>query len=243
MLRKTLAVAAVVAVLGAGAVGLAGPAAAAGVTVGLGPGLGLECHADITVTPGSIFWTVGYDPVSTLRTDGWEEDANLSGSGTCWENGAQVRVTLSGSWRRFGGGRDTTTGQCPRAEFFPIIHTGGTFNTYQTWLEMTEETAAAPSRQIDEVNPFYEPPGGVPVGTDALNLPVATSFAVTETDPAACAAWPTVSFPPPLSFPAPAPFHVAADWNVSGFPVPLPPSLLSLCLTVQGVVPRTCLAI
>jgi hypothetical protein len=234
MARRAFAVLAMVALVGAGAVGVAGPASAAGVTVGSGSGLTFVCHATATVVPSTIDWGRGV----------WEESGTVGGDGSCQSGGATWQVNFSGTWSRFGGGRGST---CPVSDFhlwdMHLANPNASFDTAQEWRELSGESPTGPSRQVIAVNPIDMPPGGVPIGTDALFVPVPTSLGVAETDPAGCAAWPTAPSPEPVEYPAPPPFHATVDWNFPGPPLgaPSPPGgLLQTCLTVQGVVPRSC---
>jgi len=222
MVNRGLALLAALVVVGTGVVGLAAPASADPIVVN--PAAVFECHATATVVPTEVF----ADPRL-----GWWEGGTLSGSGTCRSSQGTAPLTFGGSWERFGSG-----GGCPAAWFHLDVQ--GPFPRFQTWREMTSENPAVASRVIG-INPFYVPPGGVPVGYGSFSVPVATSFGVATSDPVACAAWPTTPGEEPQSSPAPPPFQVVADWNISGYPFPTtPPSLLSACVTVQGVLPRTC---
>jgi hypothetical protein len=90
--------------------------------------------------------------------------------------------------------------------------------------------------QLFGVDPIYTPP--IPFGTGALFEPVPSGGVVVgRTDQVACAAWPTAMNPPPYSVAAPPKFHIELDG------APPAGSLLQACLTVQGVVPRTCLGV
>ncbi|MBV8303986.1 MAG: hypothetical protein JOZ04_07230 [Acidimicrobiia bacterium] len=152
--------------------------------------------------------------------------------GSC-QPGATAPVIGTGTWDRYGSGRDATTGQCPPAEFFLHDRTG----QWTYYYEMTDEYSGMQSPQLLGLDPLYTPP--VPFGYGALFTRVPTGFAVAQTDTWACAAWPTVSFPttPPYSYPAAPTYRIELDG------APSPASLLQACLTVKGALPRTCLGV
>src|SRR5437870_2047667 len=125
-MRGVRAVAAV-GVAVAGVLGLAGPASAAGVTVGFGDGVPFPCHVTGTVVPTGIFWDGRL---------GWTEGGSVTGDGACQGGGQTVPITLTGSWGRFGAARDAVTGECPVAEFHLQFGSG----EYLTWREVTGET-------------------------------------------------------------------------------------------------------
>ena len=221
---------AALALAGAATIGL-GRSAVAQVTVV--PPEPFECHATITVVPSSLVYGQGSE--FGMKAVGWNEFASLSGSGTCHSDpmphlgpGEDVPITFTGSWMRFG-----SAGGCPPADFQLNFSTGQS----QQWHEFTNESDAP--IQIIGINPIETPP--VPFGTGAFVFPVATSYGLIQTDPAACQAWPSTN-PPPTTLSTPPPFHVIADWNLSGLPVPFS-SLVQACVTVQGVVPRTCVVV
>jgi hypothetical protein len=243
---RVLAVVTVVAA--SGVVASAAPAAATGVSVGSGAAPVFVCHATATVTPSVIY--AGPIYIQGIRTVGWVGSGAVSGDGTCQSDpSAPWQLTFSGTWNR-SGSRDASTGECPPAGFELQMHltnASASFDRTQSWLEMTDEMSSGPSRQVIAVDPIYTPfpLAPVPVGTDGLypSFPVGTSYGIAQTDPAACAVWPA-SGPPPDSLPAPPPFQVTADWSFPGPPLgpgPTPTGLLQFCLTVQGVVPRSCL--
>jgi hypothetical protein len=219
MVKRALTLVAIVAVAGAGAIRLAGPADAAQVTIGSNPALGWACHADLTVIPYRLDW-LGPEPA-------WGEFANITGTETCQTLGGPKTLTLRGDWGRVGSARNAITGACPPASVTLTAKQGDSYVIVGGWKEVTDETTATQSPQIIVLNEVFEDEVlGVP--------PVGLAYGISHTDPAACAAWPTRPNPPPSSFPTPAPFKVSADWDLSL------PSLLSLCLTVHGVLPRTC---
>jgi hypothetical protein len=223
MVRRAVALVAVLAVAAAGFAGLAVPANAAQVTLGFAPGVGWKCHADVTVVPYQLLW------LSELN--GWQEDANITGNGTCETLSGPQPLTFQGFWVRNGPARDAIVGECPLSMIQPSnVKLGGRdAELFDVWYEVTNETAAFPGRQIIAMNPlFIDQKFGVPA--------VGISYGIAQTDPAACAAWPTTPAPPPNSFPTPPPFHFAVDWTLNA-----PQSLLTLCLTLQGVLPRQCL--
>lgn len=78
-------------------------------------------------------------------------------------------------------------------------------------------------------NPF----GGSPSPT--VNVPESLGIAQTNPDP--CADWANGVEPLP---PPPPPFEVTADWAFPGIPSTPTGGLLDACVTVQGVLPRTC---
>jgi hypothetical protein len=106
------------------------------------------------------------------------------------------------------------------------------FDTEQNWEE------ARFSQEVIGVYNFRSP--GVPtLFGDPISVPVFVGVGSTHADPDSCNSWPNEAFPSNTTFPDPPPFHVTVDW---AFPnVPLSSNgLLGLCLTVQGVVTRTC---
>ena len=224
MLRKMLGVATVLALLGAGAVGLAGPASAAGVSVGFGSGLGFQCQATLTVVPSDISWGGRY---------GWTESGTVSGDGTCGSGFGSGPVSFTGSWERMDGVAVRTQGGCPP---WDMLLSRGSPGSGLNLVEMTDEGTSGPNLQLIGNGPFTTP--GIPFGTGSLFAEGATPWGIGQTDPVACAAWPTGP-PTTLTVPGPPPFHITLDWNNDG--VPVPTNLLGLCLTVQGVIPRTCL--
>lgn len=216
---RTLLIALLIA--GATTVGLAGSASAAPVTTG-----STACSAVLTVVPSEIFYSPGH-----LGT--WQEFGTVTEVGSC-APGATSPVLATGHWERDGDARDTTTGECPRARF----SLQSTFNgDWTDYFEMTPESAVT-STQLIGIRPFYTPP--IPVGTDSFSVPLPSGgVVVAKTDPVACTPWPTTDDPPPppsYSLPAPPTFHIEFD-------NPSVTSLLQACLTVQGVVPRTCLKV
>ncbi|SRR5581483_1162866 len=199
---------------GGGVVGLAEPAQAAPVIVGLGPQPTGPCNAEITVVP--------YAPLTWIDGEGfWVEGANITGSGTCQTASGPKSLTFIGDWDRAGKPRDAT-GVCPLAKAtFTRIRLGGRpwypgdydFG-FLGWSELTPETSASQSYQV---------------------VSASLGLGVAQTDVAACAAWPTVAGPPSSTLPTPAAFHISTEWDLS-----TPSPLVRLCVTVQGVLPRLC---
>ena len=211
----------------AGLVGLAQPANAGQVTVGLGPP---SCYATLTVVPyGNIEWAGRY---------GWAEEGSVTEVGSC-RPGATSPVIATGTWSRydFNGtyASGITVGGCPSAEFWLQDSRNGSWTDY---YEMTGESSTVQTPQLIGINPIYTPP--VPFGYDSISTRVPTGgVTLAQTDPVACRSWPTGSDPSvgPGSYPAP-PFHIQL---VGRIPTSPPRGgLLQTCLTVQGVLPRTC---
>ena len=204
-----------------GVVGVAGPAVADPVTVQSGSA---SCSAMLTVTPTDIVWA------PTHQGDWWE-DGSVTEVGSC-EPGATDPVLATGSWQRVGGSRDSVTGECPGASFSLQDARTGRWTYY---YEMTAESGRD-TFQVIGIDPFYTPP--IPLFYDSffLTLPAGGAL-LAKTDPVACAAWPTgPSEAPPFQIPGPPPFHIELDGKL-----PAATSLLQACLTVQGLLPRTCL--
>src|SRR5207248_6291299 len=218
MAKRGLAFLAATVVAGGAVVGLARPVAATQVTIGSGP---TACSSTGTVVPDFLGW----------GRDGWEEGGTLTEVGSC-QAGATSPVIATGHWQRTGGARNPVTGECPPA-FFELQDTRT--NEWTDFWEMTDESTVVQSPQVIGANPFYVQ---VPFGTDVINVRVpAGGVSLAETDPAACAAWPTATNPPPTSFPTPPPFHIKFFGPPAGGSQP-PTSLLKACLTVLGVLPR-----
>lgn len=202
------------AVCASGVLAVALPAAADPVTVQPGSA---ACSAVLTVVPTDIYW-------GPSHAGDWWEGGTVTEVGSC-APGATAPMVGTGTWQRYGGGRSPVTGQCPPAEFVLKGRNGGNY------YEITDESSLVDSPQILGLNYFYSP--NVPIGTDSFSERVPTGLTLAHTDAAACAAWPTTSAPP-ANIPAPAPFHIEL------YGVPAPTSLLQACVTVQGVLPRTC---
>jgi hypothetical protein len=223
LVRRMFVVGLVLGIVGIGVVSLAG-SASADANVGVNPENAFSCHLTLTVVPGDIYYDGKY---------GWQENGDVTGQNVCHSGGQTTSTPYAGSWQR-DGWRNSATGQCPSARLF--LSVVGSPGSWQTWYEMTQEGAGVDST-LWGIDPIYMPPGGVPFGNGAIFEPVPSGGTfVARVDPAACAHWPTQDQPTDYTVPVPAqaPFHITADGGT--------PSLLSLCLTVQGVVPRSCIA-
>jgi hypothetical protein len=235
MVKRGLRLVAALALAGAGALGVADPASATEVGIEINPSAAFECHATSTVVPSDIYWAPYY--VNGVRTVGWVQSGAVSGDGTCRSGTTTWQLTFTGGWNRHGGG-----GDCRLGDFRLDMHLAspsGSFDTSQSWVSEAADPTPGSLRWVIGVDPVYTP--SVPFGTDSLSVGVPTSYGVAEANPALCEGWPAVDLPPPDTFPATPVFQVTTDWNFPG--TFGNPSLLSLCLGVEGALPPACIKI
>jgi hypothetical protein len=214
---RTLLIALIVG--GASTVGLAASASAAGVTEA-----SASCSGVLTVVPTDIVWAPGH-------VGPWWEDGTVTEVGSCVP-GATSPVVATGTWQRVGGPKSSVTGECPRSSFSLQDTRTGAWTNY---FEMTSESPTE-SSQVIGINPIYTP--GIPVGTESFTTQIPTGgVRIAHTDPVACSAWPTTdAVTEPFSVPGPPTFHIVLEQ-------PALASLLHACVTIRGIVPRTCLQV
>jgi hypothetical protein len=219
MIKRVFAVAVVLGLIASGGVALAGPASAAGVSVDSveGGGVSFVCHATATVVPAGLGWGRGQ----------WEESGEWSGDGTCQSGAASWQLHFSGWWSRGGAG-----GKCGPAHYYlyPMWLSHGSSSFF--WDELWDEVPAVPGvfTVTDPTAPVY--------------MPDSIGRFTTDADP--CAGWPDASASPADPVPTPPAYHLTADWGFvspNGEPVSVPSSLLQACVTVQDLVPRTCVKV